>query len=161
MNRRPNALIRFAHRFLMLKPVSWLLSHILQPADEIALFLTRGKNTIAELVLPTIEVETIGARTGQKRVHPLGGFLEGQKYILIGSNFGRKHHPAWVHNLRAHPECVVHARGQAGAYVARETDGEERANYWRLAVSYYKGYEAYEQRAAPRKISVWVLEPVT
>ncbi|MBV6395857.1 MAG: hypothetical protein HFACDABA_01443 [Anaerolineales bacterium] len=160
MNSKPNALIRFAHRFLMLKPVSWLLSHILQPADELVLFLTRGQHTITGLVLPTIEVETIGAHSGQKRTHPLGGFVDGGNYIVIGSNFGRKHHPAWVHNLRAHPDCVVHAHGKAGAYVARETDGEERANYWRLAVSYYKGYEAYEKRAAPRKISVWVLEPI-
>ena len=159
MNHTPSAFVRFLHRFLMLKPVSWALSYLLQPADEFALFLTRGKHTIAELVLPTIEVETLGARTGKKRIHPLGGFLDGDKYILIGTNFGRKHHPGWVHNLRAHSECFVHAHGQTGHYIARESDGEERAKYWQLAVSYYKGYAAYEQRAAPRRIAVMVLEP--
>lgn len=159
MNHKPNALQRSALRFLALKPVSVILSHILQPADEIALFLTRGKHTIAELVLPTIELDTVGARTGQRRTHPLGGFLDEDKYILIGSNFGRKHHPAWVHNLRAHPECFVHAHGHLQKYLARETDGEERTRCWNLALEYYKGYAAYEQRAAPRKISVWILEP--
>lgn len=160
MNRRnPSASLRALHRFLALKPISAILSHILQPADEFMLALTRGKHTFAELVLPVIEVETIGARTGQKRVHPLGGYVDGDKYILIGTNFGGKHHPAWVHNLRAHPQCVVHAHGKTGAYLARETDGEERAKYWQLALSYYRGYADYEKRAAPRKISVWVLEP--
>lgn len=159
MNRKPKAFLQVIHRFLALKPVSAALSHILQPADEFALFLTRGKHTIAELVLPTIEVDTIGARTGQRRTHPLGGFLEGDKYILIGSNFGSKYHPAWVYNLRARPECVVHAHGRSQKYLARETDGEERARCWQLALDYYKGYAAYEKRAAPRKISVWVLEP--
>lgn len=159
MNRPPNALQRFFLFLFALKPVSVVLSYILQPADELALFLTRGKHTIAELVLPTIELETIGARTGQPRRHPLGGFLDGDRYILIGSNFGRKHHPAWVHNLRAHPRCVVYVRGASKTYLAREAGGEERARCWNLALQYYKGYAAYEKRAAPRKISVWILEP--
>jgi deazaflavin-dependent oxidoreductase (nitroreductase family) len=159
MNRKPNAFLQVIHRFLSLKPVSAVLSHILQPADEIALFLTRGKHTIAELVLPTIEVDTIGAHTGQRRTHPLGGFLDGDRYILVGSNFGRRHHPAWVHNLRTHPECVVHAHGRSQKYLARETDGEERTRCWNLALEYYKGYALYEKRAAPRRIAIIVLEP--
>ena len=160
MNRPPNALQRFFLYVFALKPVSVILSHLLQPADEIALFLTRGKHTVAELVLPTIELDTVGARSGQRRTHPLGGFLDGEKYILIGSNFGNKHHPAWVHNLRAHPECIVHFNGCAQTYLARETDGAEREKCWQFALQYYKGYERYAKRAAPRKISVWVLEPI-
>jgi deazaflavin-dependent oxidoreductase (nitroreductase family) len=161
MNHLPNAFQRFLHRILMLKPVSALLAHILQPADEFALYLTRGKHTFAELVgLPVIKLDTIGARTGLRRSHPLGGITDAGKCILIGSYFGNKHHPAWVHNLRAHPECVVHQHGRSGKYLARETDNEERAKYWQLALTYYKGYEAYEKRAAPRKISVWILEPM-
>lgn len=159
MRRQPNAFLQTIHRFLAWKPVSAILSHILQPADEFLLFLTRGKHTFAELVLPIIEVDTFGARTGQRRTHPLGGFSDGDKYILIGTNFGGKHHPAWVHNLRANPDCIVHAHGKTGAYVARETDGEERAKYWQLALSYYRGYADYEKRAAPRRIAVIVLEP--
>lgn len=161
MNRKPNAFQRALLQFFMLKPVSAVLSHILQPADEVMLFLTRGKHTVAEIVLPTIELDTIGARTGRRRSHPLGGFLDGDKYILIGSNFGSPHHPAWVHNLRAHPACVVHSMAHSGNYMARETEGEEREKYWQLALSYYKTYAVYEKRAAPRKISVWILEPIT
>jgi deazaflavin-dependent oxidoreductase (nitroreductase family) len=160
MNRKPNAVQLFFLRIFALKPVSVILSHILQPVDEIALFLTRGRHTVAELVLPTIEVETLGARSGQSRIHPLGGFLDGDKYILIGSNFGNKHHPAWVHNLRAHPECTVHVHGGAKKYLARETEGEERKRCLDVALEYYKGYALYEKRAAPRVISVWVLEPL-
>ena len=159
MIRKPNAIQLFFLRIFALKPVSVILSHILQPVDEIALFLTRGKHTVAELVLPVIELETIGARSGQPRIHPLGGFLDGDKYILIGSNFGGKHHPAWVHNLRAHPECVVHDHGGTKKYRARETEGDERKRCFEFALQYYQGYEIYEKRAAPRVISVWVLEP--
>ena len=160
MNHRPNAFQRFLHRFLILKPVSAFLARALQPLDEAALHLTRGKHTVTELVgLPIIELDTFGARTGLRRSHPLVGILNEGKFVLIGSNFGKEHHPAWVHNLRAHPECVVHSNGRSRNYLARETDGEERANYWQLALAYYKGYALYEKRAAPRKISVWILEP--
>ncbi len=159
MRPKPNALQRALLWIFALKPVSAVLSHILQPADEIMLFLTRGKHTVAEMVLPVIEVETTGARTGKKRVHPLGGFPDGEKYVLIGSNFGGPHHPAWVYNLRAHPECVVHADGRTATFIAREVEGVERERCWQLALSYYKGYDLYEKRAAPRRIAVIVLEP--
>lgn len=160
MNHQPSAFQRFVHRFLMLKTISALLARVLQPADEFALFLTRGEHTFAELVgLPVIQLDTIGARTGLRRSHPLVGIRDEDKIILIGSNFGRRHHPAWVHNLRVHPACVVHFHGRSGKYLARETKDEERAKCWRMGLSYYGGYAVYEQRAAPRKISVWVLEP--
>lgn len=162
MNHRPNPFQRFLHRFLMLQPVSKILARILQPVDEFTRRLTRGKHTVTELVgLPVIELETIGARSGQPRSHPLIGIHLGEKIVLIGSNFGNQRHPAWVHNLRAHPECFVQANGHTGSYLARETNGDERADYWALALDYYKGYAAYEKRAAPRKISVWILEPIS
>ncbi len=161
MNRRPTALQRFIHRFLMLKPVSAALARILPPLDHAALYLTGEHHTITELVgLPVIELDTFGARTGKRRSHPLVGLRDGNRIVIIGSNFGRKRHPAWVHNLRAHPGCVVHAHGYSRKYLARETDGEERTRCWNLALEYYKGYELYEKRAAPRKIAVWILEPL-
>ena len=161
MNHHPNSLQRFLHRFLILKPVSAFLARALQPLDEAALHLTRGRHTVTELVgLPIIELDTFGARTGLRRSHPLVGLMDGDKIALIGSNFGRAHHPAWVHNLRARPECVVHFGRRSANYLARQVEGEERARYWNLALEYYKGYALYEERAAPRKISVWILEPI-
>ncbi len=145
----------------MLGSVSAFLARALEPLDDFILHLTRGKHTLTELVgLPIIELDTFGARTGQRRSHPLVGIRDGDRIILIGSNFGNKHHPAWIHNLRAHPECVVHSNRRLANYRARETEGDEREKYWRLAVSYYKGYAAYEKRAAPRRIAVMALEPL-
>ncbi len=161
MNVSPNPFQRFIHRILMLGPVSAFLARALEPLDEFVMRLTNGKHTVTEVVgLPIIELDTIGARSGQMRSHPLVGLRDGDKIVIIGSNFGGKHHPAWIHNLRAHPECGVHVNGRFGNYIAREADGEERTKYWQLALSYYKGYAAYEERAAPRRIAVMVLEPI-
>ena len=33
---------------------------------------------------------------------------DGDNYILVGSKGGAPEHPAWVHNLRAHPDVEIH-----------------------------------------------------
>ena len=109
--------------------------------------------------LPLIELTTTGAKSGMPRTLPLAGYPDGDKFVLIASNFGRTRHPAWYHNLKANPECTVKKNGEVVTYIARETEGEERERYWGLAVSYYEGYEAYKQRASHRMMPVMVLEP--
>ena len=160
MNTRPNAFQRFVHRFLMLKPVSAFMARVLHHFDTFVLRLTRGKYTLTQIVgLPIIRLTTTGAKTGQVHTLPLVGLVDGEKIALIGSNLGQKHNPGWYYNLKAHPECEVCFSGCTDKYIARETKGDERERYWQVAVSYYKGYDVYKIRAAPRKIPIMVLEP--
>ncbi len=161
MSRRPDRLQRLMHRWLMWQPVSAALAYILEPADRWMDRLTGGRHTFTGWVgLPIIKLETIGARSGLRRVHFLLGLQDGDRLVVIGSNFGRPHHPAWVHNLRAHPQCRVHVHGRSRLCRARELEGEERERLWQLALEYYQGYAAYARRAAPRRITVWSLEPL-
>ena len=151
---------RLLQHFLTLRPISWLMARILHHADTFLLRLSRGKITFAQFSgLPIIELTTTGAKSGKRRALPLAGYPDGEKFVLIASNFGQAHHPAWYHNLKANPECTVKKNGKTGIYIARETDGEERERYWRLAVSYYDGYVAYKHRAKNRKIPIMILEP--
>lgn len=160
MTMQPNTLQRLVHRFLILAPVSAFLARILPSMDKLALRLSKGRWTFTGLVgLPIIELTTVGAKSGQRRTLPLVGLQEEERIVLIGSNFGRAHHPAWYHNLKAHPECEVQINGRRSCYVAREAQGEERERYWQLAVSYYAGYEKYKVRAGKRTIPVMLLEP--
>jgi len=160
MNKRPSAFRRFIHRFLMLGPVSAFMARVLHHLDTFVLRLTRGKYTVTQVVgLPIVQLTTTGAKSGKARTLPLVGLADGEKIVLIGSNLGQKHNPSWYYNLKAYPECEVRFGGCADQYIARETEGDEREKYWQMAVSYYKGYDAYKTRAAHRKIPVMVLEP--
>ena len=160
MNVTPNTYQKFIHRFLMLRPVSALLAIVLHTADTALLRFTNGQRTFTRIAgLPIIQLTTKGAKTGQMRTTPLVGMPDGGKLVLIASNFGNKYYPGWYHNLKAYPECDVRFKGKSKRYVARESTGDERARYFQLAVSYYEGYAKYEERAAPRKIPVMVLEP--
>jgi deazaflavin-dependent oxidoreductase (nitroreductase family) len=151
---------RILHQFLALRPVTWLMARLLHHADALMLRLSGGKLTFAQFSgLPIIELTATGAKSGKQRTLPLTGLPDGDKYVLIASNYGQAHHPAWYHNLKANPECLVKKDGREGVYIAREADKQENEYYYDLAISYYIGYAAYKQRAKNRKIPVMVLEP--
>ena len=90
---------------------------------------------------------------------PLLGFVEGDAVVLVASNYGQARHPAWYHNLRAHPRARVTVRGSEREMVSEELASPERERYLAVASELYPGYSRYEQRAAPRRISVFRLVP--
>jgi deazaflavin-dependent oxidoreductase (nitroreductase family) len=110
--------------------------------------------------LPVRRVTTIGARSGRRRTHPLTSLHEGTRFALIGSNFGRRRSPAWVHNLRANPEAQIHSADGVQRCSARPASAEEYDRVWRRAVALYPGYAAYARRAAPRQVPIYVLTPM-
>lgn len=160
MNVKPNGLQKLTHRFLMLKPVSAVLSKILYRADMFLMHLTKGRYNVTRMVgLPIIQLTTRGAKTGQLRTTPLVSLPDGEKIALVASYFGGKRNPGWYHNLKANPECEVRFNGKIQTYIARETFDEEREKYFQQAVSYYAGYGKYRERASHRHIPVMLLEP--
>jgi deazaflavin-dependent oxidoreductase (nitroreductase family) len=52
-------------------------------------------------------LHTRGARSGQPRSTPLLYTRHGDGYVIVASKAGADHHPAWYHNLRAHPDAVT------------------------------------------------------
>jgi deazaflavin-dependent oxidoreductase (nitroreductase family) len=109
--------------------------------------------------LPVITLTTTGAKSGKKRSVPLIGIPDGDNYIVIASNWGQKHFPAWYHNLTANPRVAITRDHQSGRYIARETTGEEYDTYWKTAVEMYAGYAAYKRRTGGRRIPIVMLTP--
>jgi len=152
--------MRTFQQFLAWRPISWIMAHVLHHADAFLLRLSGGRWTFAQLSsLPIIELTTTGAKTGKQRTLPITGLPDGEKYALIGSNFGQEHNPAWYYNLKANPECIVKKDGHTGMYIAREADPQENKYYYDMAISYYIGYAAYKEWASHRDIPVMILEP--
>jgi deazaflavin-dependent oxidoreductase (nitroreductase family) len=80
-------------------------------------------------------------------------------FLIVASKAGAEHHPAWYHNLRAHPDDVaVEVAGQRIAVRPRVLEGAERDELWRVVNDNYNGYEAYQGRAGDRVIPVVLLE---
>jgi deazaflavin-dependent oxidoreductase (nitroreductase family) len=153
------ALRRLLRRLAATRPGSWVFARVLHHADRAVYRVTRGRTTLAGVVsgLPVVMLTTTGARSGRETTVPLLGFEDGDAVVLVASNYGQAQHPAWYHNLRAHPHARVAVRGVWREVVAEEVRGPERERYLAIATEIYPGYPRYEERAAPRRISVFRL----
>lgn len=131
--------------------------------DATMLRWSKGKYALTTILsgLPVVVLTTVGARSGEPRSIPLAGFPDGEKIILIPSSFGSPHYPAWYHNLRANTQVQLSINGQSKEYNAHISDQVERVRYWQLALHYYPGYLAYQQRSGGREIPIVVLEPAS
>ncbi len=152
-----NAIMKLAST----RPGSWFLSHTLAALDRAVVRLTRGRTSLTTVMtgLPVLTVTTQGARSGKPHAVPLIGMPMGKEVILIASNWGRRFHPAWYLNLKAHPAVTLSYQGQTADYTARQAEGQLREECWARAVEVYAGYEAYRRRAGHRRIPVMVLTP--
>jgi len=156
----PNFVQRAFHRLSMLRPVTAFFATRTHKLDKFILRVTRGRYTLSEFFgWNIVQVITTGAKTGEKHTIILVAVMDGDKFALIASNYGRHPNPGWYYNLKKNPECEATLNGVTGKYLARETEGEERETYWQRAVSLYAGYEKYKERASHRRIPVMLLEP--
>ena len=83
---------------------------------------------------------------------------DGERVVLIASNWGRQNHPAWALNLDANHEARVAVDGVERLYRARRATPEEESRYWRDAVAFWPGYDDYRGRAR-RETRMFALEP--
>ncbi|MFD5911947.1 nitroreductase family deazaflavin-dependent oxidoreductase [Streptomyces massasporeus] len=132
--------------------------HVVPALDRAVHRLTRGKVLLSAQLLPGVVLTSTGARSGLPRRTPLACMPEdgGGSWILVGSNFGRPGHPAWSHNLLAHPDAEISWRGRDVPVTARLLAGEERAAAWRALLRFWPPYAAYQARVE-REIRVFRL----
>ena len=113
---------------------------------------TRGFPSWSGPRLRFLVLETRGRRSGRPRSVVLLYMPDGDNYVVIASNFGGEHPPAWWMNLSAEPEAVVHVSGRTVPVRARVLAGEEREAMLKRAVSYnrqWRGYAQTVQRELP------------
>lgn len=107
---------------------------------------------------PILLLEHTGARSGVRRHTPLAYVRDGESLVVVASKGGYPRHPAWFHNLRAHPDVTVRVGARRIAVRAHVADPAERARLWPRAIEVYPGYAHYAQRTT-REIPLVVLEP--
>ena len=100
-----------------------------------------------------------GSKTGTERVNPLGYQRVGDAYAVFGSNSGKTSDPAWLNNLRAHPETTAEIGTETIEVVARVAEGDERAEIWERQKTNIPQFGEYE-KTADRDIPVVILDPV-
>lgn len=109
--------------------------------------------------VPIVLVDHVGARTGKRRTSPLMCHEHGGVVAVAASKAGQPTHPAWFHNLMAHPDTTIQIGAQRRSVRARVAAEEERADWWPRLQRLYPGYAFFQSMAAPRTIPVVLLEP--
>jgi F420H(2)-dependent quinone reductase len=139
----------------------WLFINVFPVIDRFLIPRTGGRLKVA-LGQPMLLLHTRGARSGEPRATPLLYTPLDDAYVVVASKAGAAHHPAWYHNLRAHPDAVsVELDGRRVAVRPRVVEEPERTELWRRVNDNYNGYETYARRAGDRVIPLVILKPDT
>jgi len=132
---------------------------VMPPLERMMRFLTRGRVQLSGLIVPSLVLHSIGAKSGIERDTTLMYCPEPRGVILVtGSNFARDAHPAWTANLLANPDAAVSVRGRRIAVRAELVGDEERDAVWTYIEKQWPGYRGYE-RTSGRVLRIFRLTP--
>ncbi|WP_221348133.1 nitroreductase family deazaflavin-dependent oxidoreductase [Streptomyces beigongshangae] len=158
--------VRLVQRLSSTRGFAKVAPHVVPAVDRAVHRLTRGKVLLSAQMLPGVILTARGARSGLPRRTPLAcmpeenaggaaggatsgaanGAAGGTGWILVGSNFGRAHHPAWTANLLAHPDAEINWKGRDIPVTARLLHGAERDAVWKALVEFWPPYATYRSR---------------
>src|SRR3954447_20528254 len=102
---------RILQAFAQTKAGGWLFINVLPAIDRPLLRISRGRLSTG-FGQTYVLLHARGARSGAERTVPLLGTKSGDAIVLVASKAGDPRHPAWFHNVRAHPEVEVTVRGE-------------------------------------------------
>ena len=105
-------------------------------------------------------LSTTGRKSGKIHVIAISFFRDGNDYILVASNWGKDHHPAWYHNLISQPLAKIQVKAHKIRVSARPAALEEYDRLWTLVNAKNPIYNRY-QRNTRRKIPIVILEPLS
>lgn len=127
--------------------------------DRLVAKATGGRRSFAEVAtgIPAVMLTTTGAKSGESRTVAVYGIPHPDGLALIASNFGATRHPAWYHNLKAHPQATVTVGGDTWPATARLATPRERDEIWDKGLELYPGWRKYEARSGNRQIEAFVL----
>jgi deazaflavin-dependent oxidoreductase (nitroreductase family) len=105
-------------------------------------------------------LHTRGARSGAERVNPVAYQALGDAWAVFGAHAGAPKHPAWYHNVVAHPETIIEVGTETIPVRARVAAGHERERIWARQKTFYPRFARYEAQTR-RQIPVVILERLT
>lgn len=112
------------------------------------------------LILPSLLLHTVGAKTGKARVNSLTYARDGNDYLIVASNGGAPRSPGWYHNLKADPNIEINVGPKRLAVTAQPVlPGEaDRERLWKIVTKYNKAYPEYQKKTS-RPIPIVRLTP--
>lgn len=111
------------------------------------------------LIVPSLVLHTIGARSGLERESTLMYCPNGDTMLVTGSNFARDDHPAWTTNLLKNPRAVASVHGVRVPVIASIVPDDERDEAWVTIERQWPNYREYERQSG-RTLRIFRLTPL-
>ncbi len=106
---------------------------------------------------PLLLLTTVGARSGERRTHPVVYTRDGDDYVILASKGGAPTNPSWYHNLVANPDATAEVGPEQFEVHARVAEGDERDRLFDAQAAMMPQFAQY-QRNTSRRIPVVVLK---
>jgi deazaflavin-dependent oxidoreductase (nitroreductase family) len=117
---------------------------------NIAEFRSSGGRIAAFGDAPVLLLTTTGAKSGERRTSPvmyLADEDQPDRVYVFASAAGADHHPAWYHNLVAHPDDVQVELGAAQYPAEAEVLPEpKRLDIYTIQAGLYPGFAEYQAK---------------
>jgi deazaflavin-dependent oxidoreductase (nitroreductase family) len=96
---------------------------------------------------PLLLMYSTGARSGERRRAVLTYSRDGDAYIVTGSASGSPRDPAWISNVKAHPDVTVEIGQDVFEATASVVDGPEQERLWDRHVAALPWFADYPEQA--------------
>ena len=80
-----------------------------------------------------VVLHSIGAKSGEERLHPVVGFERNGGWQVVASKGGAPENPAWYYNLNANPSFDIEALVDGDVVTVPVTATEIPADEWKAA----------------------------
>ena len=107
---------------------------------------------------PLLVMYSTGAKSGERRRAVLTYSRDGDAYIVTGSASGSPRDPAWISNVKAHPNVTVEIGRDSFEATASVVDDHEQERLWDQHVAALPWFADYPEQAG-RTIPVVRLTP--
>jgi F420H(2)-dependent quinone reductase len=105
-------------------------------------------------------LHTLGRKSGKAHTTPLSFYRDGNRYLIVASNWGQEAPPQWFRNLMQTPRTTIQTKTGTITVEAHPAEGEEYQPLWSLVTRQNSQYQRYQQ-AVTRQIPVVILTPVS
>ncbi len=134
----------------------FISANVMWKVDPYLLRATRSRVGMG-LVLPTALLETRGAKSGAVRRNAVIYFHDQDRITIVASKAGAAKHPAWFHNLVAHPDVTFAGIPMRATVVSDEA---QRDRIWGLADRVFAPYATYRREAAQADRTIPIVQLV-
>lgn len=138
----------------------WMLGtgSLVEQMERLLRRVSRGRIGVLDLAgLPTIRVTVPGRKTGIPRTCTLQVIPDGDRLLVVASNWARPEQPAWSTNFLAADHVTVQQGTEQFTATVELLTGPERERAWQQILDQWPNYRIAQEMTSGREFRLFAL----